>query len=356
MTSMQVGFAVPIFANPGVTDFRTPNFEALAWEPVIVGVREAERLGYDSIWVADHMFLGRDGAILEGWTTLAYLAGCTSRMRIGPIHLGNGFRPAPLTAKMIATLDFISGGRFELFIDPGWREREHVAYGLAWEADREERVARLDEALGLMRALWSQEVATQHGRFYDVEGAICAPPPPDKCGPRVWIGEAFDEPTLDLIARRADVWNSMPAGLEVLGQKISRVERACAERGRDPQTLVKTLETQVLIYEDRADAERLFARFDALSRRYPTGDAMADVVKFVQEGNPHLGGQRSLDRYYDEFLIGTPDEVLAKLIAYRKLGIEEVICWFMDFPTLTSMQLMATVVMPQLPGVSNERP
>jgi alkanesulfonate monooxygenase SsuD/methylene tetrahydromethanopterin reductase-like flavin-dependent oxidoreductase (luciferase family) len=324
MKKMQFGFAVPIFANPGVVDFRTPNFETLAWDPIIEGVRQAERLGYDSLWVADHMFLGRDGAILEGWTTLAYLAGSTSKMRIGPIHLGNGFRPASLVAKMIATLDFISGGRFELFIDPGWRMREHVAYGFDWEPDRAKRVARLAEALELIHAMWSEDSATHRGEYYSVDGAICAPTPAAPSGPRVWIGEAFDEPTLDLIVRHADVWNSMPAGLEVLGDKIAQVDRACQKRSRDPETLVKTLETQVLLYNNRDEAKELFTRFDELSGRHPPGDAMTDVVEFVQQGNPHLGEHRPLESCYDEFLIGTPKEVVAKLHAYREMGIEEV--------------------------------
>ena len=123
-TPVKLGFAVPIFANPGVAHFRTPNFSELTWEPIAAAVCEAELLGYDSVWVADHMFLGRDGAILEGWTTLAALAGLTQRLRLGSIHLGNGFRPPALVAKMVSTLDVISGGRVELFIDPGWRARE----------------------------------------------------------------------------------------------------------------------------------------------------------------------------------------------------------------------------------------
>src|SRR3954447_18912859 len=123
--TMRFGFALPIFANPGVPDFRTPNWEALNWNDVEAGIREAEGLGYDSTWVADHMFLGRDGAILEGWTTISALAGLTSRTRLGTIHPGNEFRHPPLVAKMAATLDVIARGRLEFFVDPGWREREH---------------------------------------------------------------------------------------------------------------------------------------------------------------------------------------------------------------------------------------
>lgn len=348
MNDMRFGFAVPIFANPGVADFRTPNFEQLSWPPVLASVFEAERLGFDSMWVADHMFLGRDGAILEGWTTLCYLAGAAQSMRVGPIHLGNGFRHAPLVAKMAATLQFISNGRLELFIDPGWRAREHVSYGFPWEPDRAERVAQLEDALEVIDAMWSQDSPRVANTHYQVDDAICAPAPSGSSRPDVWIGEAFDEATLDLIARRADVWNSMPAGLKVLKDKIARVDQACADRGRDPATLRKTLETQVLVYQSPEEASALFDRFGQLADRYPTGNAMTDVVEFVKEGNPHLEGTRSLDSLRDEFLIGTPDEVAEKLRAYADLGIEEVICWFMDIPELRSMQLFASDVMPQV--------
>jgi alkanesulfonate monooxygenase SsuD/methylene tetrahydromethanopterin reductase-like flavin-dependent oxidoreductase (luciferase family) len=348
MNDIRLGFAVPIFANPGVTDFRTPNFERLDWRPVVDAVREAEALGYDSLWVADHMFLGRDGAILECWTTLAYLAGITSTMRLGSIHLGNGFRHAPHAAKQIATLDYISGGRFDLFIDPGWRAREHTAYGFDWEPDPARRIARLDAALEVMREMWTAEHPTLANEFFRLDDAICQPRPAQPNGPPIWIGEAFDEATLDLIARRADVWNSMPAGIEVLRQKIERVDQACRDRGRDPSSLRKTLETQVLIYEDPAYAEELFARFDDLAARYPTGNAMTDVIEFVKEGNPNLGGAKTREQLVDEFVIGTPEEVAEKLNAYRALGIDEVICWFMDFPQRESMRLLAERVRPAL--------
>jgi len=349
-SKLRLGLAVPIFANPGVTDFRTPNFESLDWQQAEAAVIEAEELGFDSFWVADHMFLGRDGAIMEGWTTLAYLAGVTSRMRLGSIHLGNGFRPAPLTAKMIASLDVLSRGRLELFIDPGWRAREHVAYGFPWEPDREVRVAQVAEALDLMREMWSGRPTTHHGRFYDVDGAICAPAPTTGNGPRVWIGEAFDDATLDLVVRYADVWNSMPAGLGVLGEKIARVDGACTAAGRDPSTLVKTLETQVLVYENESELARYLGRFASLATKHPTGDAMTDVIDFVTQINPNLDAAADRSRYVDEFVIGTPDEVAAKLNAYADLGIEEVICWFMDLPDRTAMRLLMSDVVPKLAG------
>ena len=175
----------------------------------------------DSIWVADHMFLGRDGAIFESWTALCVLAGATSSIRLGDIHLGNGFRPPGLTAKMVASLDYISGGRFDFFIDPGWREREHTAFGFEWEPDRSLRAAQVAETIELCRASWSGESTTFTGRVHptlrcDQYAAPCTPG-----GPAVWIGESFDEATLDLVVAHADVWNSMP-----------RDSRSCRRRSR----------------------------------------------------------------------------------------------------------------------------
>lgn len=345
---MRFGFAVPIFANPGVADFRTPNAVQVDWSAIMDGVRFAESLGFDSLWVADHMFLGRDGAILEGWTTLSYLAGATTSMRLGPIHLGDAFRHAPLLAKMVATLDVISGGRLELFVDPGWREREHSAYGFQWEPDRARRVERLDAALDVMHEMWTQDSPVLHNDFFSIDGAICAPRPVAPDGPPIWIGEAFDEATLDLIARRADVWNSMPAGIDVVDEKIRRVESACRDRGRDPRTLRKTLETQVFIYESESEFDGLLERFARLAEEHPSGGAMSDVVEFVRQGNPRLDGTKTRDQLIEEFVIGTPEEVADKLAAYAELGIDEVLCWFMDYPETRSMELLAERVRPLL--------
>jgi alkanesulfonate monooxygenase SsuD/methylene tetrahydromethanopterin reductase-like flavin-dependent oxidoreductase (luciferase family) len=346
---MKFGLAIPIFANPGVPFFRTPNWEQVDWPSVVEAVREAETLNYDSLWVADHMFLGRDGAILENWTVLCALSAITSKMRLGTIHLGNGFRHAPLTAKMVATLDFISNGRVELFIDPGWRAREHVAYGFDWNPDRRARVAQLDEALKIMKEMWKQEPVTHRGEHYQLEGAICAPGPVQPGGPRIWMGEALDDPSLDLIAREADVWNSVPASPKVLAGKIVRLNEACQRNGRDPASLVKTLETQVLIYDHKSEADRLFEHFADLKQQYPSGDAMSDVMAFFKEINPDLESYGPLD-FYDEFVIGTAEEVTTKLREYQALDIQEVICWFMDFPNLTSLRRMASDVMPKLHG------
>src|SRR6476660_189544 len=123
MHPVRFGFCVPIFASPGGRLFRTPNFSALDCQAALHSAQLAEALGYDSLWVADHLMLGQDQAILEGWTTLAALAGSTRQARLGSIHQAHYFRHPSVAAKMIATLDQLSGGRFIYFADTGTRAR-----------------------------------------------------------------------------------------------------------------------------------------------------------------------------------------------------------------------------------------
>lgn len=347
-STLKFGFAVPIFAAPGIIDLRTPSFEQLKWKPILDAVILAEHLGMDSIWVADHMFLGRDGAILESWTALCALAGATNQVRLGNIHLGNGFRSAGLTAKMTASLDFVSGGRFDLFIDPGWREREHTAFGFDWESNRDLRIASVAETIDICRATWSGHRTSYTGRFNSIEGAVNMPRPKSPSGPAVWVGEAFDEATLDLVVSHADVWNSMPAGLEVLKQKIAAVDEACRRRGRDPSTLAKTLETQILILDNSQDWDSWLENWAGLRERHPSGDEMTDFFEFVQSTNPQLAAGGPSERFKDEFVIGTRQEVTEKLNGYIEQGISEIIFWFMDFPSTRSMTILAEEIRPNL--------
>src|SRR6266568_8381551 len=175
MAEPRFGVCVPVFANPGAAFYRTPRWTALEPGAAVDSAVEAERLGYDSIWVADHLMHGFDDAILEGWTTLAVIAGRTSRIKLGTIHLAQPFRAPAMAAKMAATLDALSGGRLILFYDGGWQEAEVRAYGLDWPADAE-RVARMDEGLELIKALWAaDEPLDFRGQFFSTEGAMCRP-------------------------------------------------------------------------------------------------------------------------------------------------------------------------------------
>jgi alkanesulfonate monooxygenase SsuD/methylene tetrahydromethanopterin reductase-like flavin-dependent oxidoreductase (luciferase family) len=324
--------------------FRTPCYERLDWEATRAAVLEAEALGYDSLFVADHVFLGRDGAIYEGWTLLSALAGMTRRAKLAPIHLCDSFRNPALTAKQVATLDVISGGRAILFYDHGWRRAEFEAYGFAFERSDDERAAKMAEGLEIVLGMLERGRATRAGRFYRVSDAVCEPRPVQRPRPPLWLGEAHNPVMVETIARRADVWNSMPVSLEGFAEKWRTIEAACARAGRDPAALGRSLETQVLVAESDAAVDAVFERIERLRPATPSD---ADILAQMRATNPALesyGSRASLER---EFAIGTPDAVTERLRAFVELGVTHFMLWFMDFPDLAGMRLFAAKVAPR---------
>lgn len=344
-TPIQFGFCVPIFANPGMAFFRTPCYERLDWRTTRDAILECERLGYDSVFVADHVFLGRDGAIYEGWTLLSALAGMTERLLLAPIHLCDSFRNPALTAKMVATLDVVSDGRFVLFYDYGWRRAEFDAYGFDFEETDEDRAARMDEGLTIIKGMLAEERFTFDGRFYKVKNTLCAPKPIQKPLPPIWMGETNNEVMVRAIAKHADVFNSMPASVEGFRKKLDIVGAACEAIGRDPASLGLSLETQILVCRSDAEIDACFERIDRLR---PAERSDEDILAQMKATNPALENYSSRKDFEKEFLIGTPDVIVDRLEEYTDLGITHFMLWFMDYPSLDGIRLFADEVMPKL--------
>jgi alkanesulfonate monooxygenase SsuD/methylene tetrahydromethanopterin reductase-like flavin-dependent oxidoreductase (luciferase family) len=174
---------------------------------------------YDSAWFIDHL----DGLVLEGWTALTYLAALHPELRWGHSVLAQSFRNPALVAKMGATLQLLSGGRFILGIGAGGQEAEHLAYGYAFPPGRE-RVAALDEALQIIKALWTQERATFEGRYYRIKDARCEPKPDQM--PTIMVG-AFRPLMLRLAARHADWWIVSSTGIAAYRRYVEEYQQAC---------------------------------------------------------------------------------------------------------------------------------
>jgi alkanesulfonate monooxygenase SsuD/methylene tetrahydromethanopterin reductase-like flavin-dependent oxidoreductase (luciferase family) len=243
-----------------------------------------------------------------------------------------------MTAKMTATLDQISGGRLIHFFDGGNNRREHVAYGLPWSEEAEERIARMGESLELTLALWTaHEAVTYRGRFYHVEGARCRPAPVQRPHPPVWLGEAHPA-MLELCARHAQGWNTTPVPLPELDRRLAALHAACAQAGRPYEELEKSFETQVLIAPDRAGLRRALERILARGAA-PPDPAIAAYARGDEDRVP-----TSLDQ---AFLIGTPDEVDARIRTYLERGISHFLLWFMDAPETEGLELFATEVAPR---------
>jgi len=298
---------------------------------------KAEELGFDSLWVADHLFLGKRGAILECWTTLSALASLTKRMRLGTIHLCNVFRHPALVAKMAATLDVISGGRLEFFIDAGWAEREAKAYGFSWDPDPYVRIERMEEAIEIAKLMWSQEKPSFKGKYYRIEEAVCEPKPIQKPHPPIWIGTFGGEGGLNIVpaeermmkavAKYANVWNNTPAPVDVCKMKLESLRKACSELGRSYDAIGKSLETEVMIARHR--------------------DGLRDIQKRIHELNPRKLFYASEEAYRRFYIIGTPEECVERIGEYMDLGIDRFMLWFLDLPSTEGMETFSELVMPE---------
>lgn len=336
---IRFGLCPPIFAAPGICHFRAPNYAQLDVPRTMAMAKQADQLGYDSLWVADHLMLGKDEAILEGWTTLAALAGSTQHVQLGLIHQSNMMRNPALAAKMAATIDQISGGRLVHFFDMGNNEREHRAYGLPWREQAEERVAMMEESLELIKALWTEAgPISRQGSFYSVEGAVCQPQPLQKPHPPIWVGEVRAG-LLDVCARHAQGWNSVPVGLRELERRLQELELACQRQGRPIGDIEKSYETQILVAASRSELRQLLQGMVDLA---PENELDPAMKAFLSGQSEHIPAALS-----SPFLIGTPDEVEAQIRAYIELGISHFMLWFMDAPDEGGLSLFAREVMPR---------
>ncbi len=352
MPPIQFGFCVPIFASPGPNLFRTPGFAEVDPAACMAMGRRADELGYDSLWVADHLMLGKDDAILEGWTVLSALAGATSRAKLGMIHLAVLFRNPALIAKMTSTLDQISGGRMIHFMDCGFSGREYLAYGLPWDDDLAKRVEMLTQATELILELWTSDKPVTHdGAHYSTQGAVCNPKPIQQPHPPIWFGEVAPG-TLDACAKYGRGWNTTPVSLDELQRRIGLLRDACDRANRPFEELELSLETQLLV---APDLESIRRRLHDLAMLAETADGEQGQVKgFINsyatadDFRAFVSGASDAipSRLAEDWIIGTPDQVEARLRAYIDAGISHFMIWFMDAPNMAGMELFAAVVAP----------
>jgi F420-dependent oxidoreductase-like protein len=219
----------------------------------------AEELGYDWVSDFDHfypIFSDPAGPQFEGLSLLSAMAAQTSSLRCAVLVLGVTYRHPAVVAKMAATIDHVSGGRLELGMGAAWFELEHQQYGIPFPRIGV-RMDMLDEACRIMRSLWTQETTTFEGRHFRLEGARLEPKPVQEHLPLV-IGGSGERRTLRIVAEHGDIWNTFYGDLEYYRHLLDVLAGHCADVGRDPGDVRKSLTFRAVLDEDerRASAPR----------------------------------------------------------------------------------------------------
>lgn len=216
---------------------------------------------FDSLWLMDHFVtgfgtaFGSEGPCMEAWSALAALAQATSRVRLGILVTGNTYRHPVVLAKTATTVDHISNGRLELGIGAAWHTYEHEAYGLPFYTTAE-RLGRLDEAVQVLKLLWTQPTPSFHGRYYELNEPPYNPTNVQAPHPPILIGGGGEKKTLLTVAKYADASNVQGSPEEVK-HKFDVLDAHCRDIGRDPGEIRRTIQVPLFLSDDPAFQQRV---------------------------------------------------------------------------------------------------
>ena len=249
-----------------------------AFAPALRRALDIARGAFTSLWFADH-FMFEDADIHEAWVILSYAAALAPDLQLGHLVSCNSYRPPALVAKMGASLQSLTQGRFVLGYGAGWKQDEYLAYGYDFPSAAT-RIAMMEEGLQVIKAMWRDEEATFHGQYYHIDHARCEPRP--DLPPPIMIGGDGEQRTLRAVARHADWWNCFSRTPEVARRKVDVLQQHCAAEGRDFASIRKTWSGPVIIDRDHQTAlNRAGAR---LQKEQPpiAGDPVA-VAERIEE-------------------------------------------------------------------------
>src|SRR6185437_7779178 len=311
---MQFGVQVnPYFGGP------TGN----PWGAVAAAARAIDEGGFDSLWLYDH-FLYEGGysghpypePAMECFTTLGAIAAITRRIRLGQLVLGIPYRNPALVTKMATTLDQISHGRTILGIGAGWHKREYEGYGWGEFEEVPVRMKRLEEAVRVIRALWTERPASFEGKFYHLDKVMDNPAPVQKPYPPIMIGGSGEKVTLRLVAQYAQ-WCNVSGDPETVGNRLRILREHCERVGRPYDEITRSMYTTVIVGRDEAE---IAAKQERLRDFIPTRGA----------------------------LIGTPGQLVDAFRDYARVGVQYAIFRTPDWIDVDPLRLFAEKVIPAL--------
>jgi F420-dependent oxidoreductase-like protein len=259
------GYHMPTYTFPGAAPEQL--FDRVA-ELAIA----AEDNGFSLVTVMDHFYqiqgVGPEtDPMLEAYSTLSALSQRTKKVKLGTLVTGVTYRNPALLAKTVTTLDTLSKGRAVLGLGAAWNEDEHRGYGIEFPPIAE-RMDRLDEALTICKAMFTEERPSFEGRYYRIDRALNVPRPIQPGGPKIIIGGGGERRTLRIAAKYADMTHWFPLGFDALKHKNEVLEQHCQEVGRDPATIERTMATPVLLAANEEAAQAALERVPEERRPY----------------------------------------------------------------------------------------
>ena len=287
----------------------------LSFKALLDRASTIERLGYHSIWLVDH-FWNRgvpDADVLECTTAMSALCAATTKLRVGSLVLCNSFRNPGMLAKVLSSIDNISGGRVEIGLGAGWMDEEYRAYGYEFPT-MGARLRQLEEGVQILKAMLTAKQASFAGRYYTVADAYNSPQPVQKPHPPITIGGSGEKVMLKIVAKYADRWNC-PAGYRSFEQKFNSLKQHCDAVGRDIKSINISEQLEVCIGTNEAEIEEKWK----IAQRLP---------------------------FWRTAIKGTPPQVIEQLRDRQKRGIEFFTVIFGDLNSPQSIDLFAREVMP----------
>jgi F420-dependent oxidoreductase-like protein len=305
--------------------------EGVTWEQWLALARACDRLGFHGLFRSDHyLSFDRPGerGTLDAWTTLAGLAAVTERIRLGTMVSPATFRHPSVLAKSVVTADHISGGRVELGMGAGWFDREHEAFGFAFPPGGE-RFDVLAEQVEIVHRLWdrTEEEVTFTGTHYRLDAVRSLPKALQAPHPPLILGGGAGPRAAALAARWADEYDVVSVDPDGARAARGRLAAACEAIGRGPDPLRLSLMTRAVVAADRRELERRVAA--AMEREGESGDVGDAIEAWRAEG-----------------IVGTVDEVLARLTEYAHAGVQRILLQHLVHEDLEMVELIGAEIVP----------
>lgn len=294
-----------------------PNWRRAEWADIREFGIASEDLGFDAVSFPDHLTIA-EGTTFECYSTLSALAVHTSSVKLYPKVTNVLFRKPSLLAKIGSTLDVISNGRLKMGVGAGWLSEEMRSYGYTWP-DPPERIKRMEEAIEIMKSLWTDHRTTYEGEFYRTVDAECRPQPVQDPRPPIAVGGGGEQITLPVVAKHADSWNWF-GDFEEWRLKSAVLDEYCEEFGRTQDSIERSWFGRIIIRESEAEVERI-----------------VDAVEMFDD----------IETAKSEHLVGTPSQISERIEYMVDQGVDEIVVEFVDIPEHQGIELFSDEVISQ---------